>query len=284
MEWPAQALGFITEPYHQLADDWWFAIPLIAFIFSLITLQCRKSSVVMQRLMTSPSRTKVKRFDRRKFISDTQRNKFLLSRLLVKQRAAGGSEAPRSGGPGAQEAGRAEGGAARRLSRAAASHLPEAAVATLFALPFMAEPAYAYVDPSVMTYTIQALAGVAVALSAVLGVAFRKTRRKLFSLLKIDENARKEVEGDIHRVVAAPRRDSRGEPSRRRKKRRGRLRVQKNPMGRSLRIRAPRIGVSLLHPACCRPPSKSSHRIQGAFSSASKTSAGTWWRFPRDLR
>ena len=30
-------------------------------------------------------------------------------------------------------------------------------------------PAYAYVDPSVMTYTIQALAGVAVALSAVLG-------------------------------------------------------------------------------------------------------------------
>ncbi|BDE97092.1 arylsulfatase [Raoultibacter timonensis] len=202
MEWPAQALGFITEPYHQLADDWWFAIPLIAFIFSLITLQCRKSSVVMQRLMTSPSRTKVKRFGKRKFISDKQRNKFPLSRLLEKQRAAGGSEAPRSGGPGAQEAGRAEGGAARRLSRAAASHLPEAAVATLFALPFMAEPAYAYVDPSVMTYTIQALAGVAVALSAVLGVAFRKTRRKLFSLLKIDENARKEVEGDIHRVAA----------------------------------------------------------------------------------
>ncbi|WP_425319328.1 hypothetical protein, partial [Raoultibacter timonensis] len=66
MEWPAQALGFITEPYHQLADDWWFAIPLIAFIFSLITLQCRKSSVVMQRLMTSPSRTKVKRFGKRK--------------------------------------------------------------------------------------------------------------------------------------------------------------------------------------------------------------------------
>ena len=32
--------------------------------------------------------------------------------------------------------------------------------------------AWAYVDPSVMTYTIQALAGVAVALSAVAGVAF----------------------------------------------------------------------------------------------------------------
>ena len=55
-----------------------------------------------------------------------------------------------------------------------------------------ATPAYAYVDPSVMTYTIQALAGVAVALGAVAGVAFRRTRRALFRLLNIDENARKE--------------------------------------------------------------------------------------------
>ena len=39
--------------------------------------------------------------------------------------------------------------------------------------------AYAYVDPSVMTYTIQAVAGVAVALGAVAGVAFRRTRRAL---------------------------------------------------------------------------------------------------------
>ena len=50
-------------------------------------------------------------------------------------------------------------------------------------------PAYAYVYPSVMTYTIQALAGVAVALSAVAGVALRRTRKAIFSLLKIDENA-----------------------------------------------------------------------------------------------
>ena len=50
-------------------------------------------------------------------------------------------------------------------------------------------PAYAYVDPSVMTYTIQALAGVAVALSAVLGVALRRTRKMLFKMLKIDEKA-----------------------------------------------------------------------------------------------
>uniref|UniRef100_UPI003C6F5FBD hypothetical protein n=1 Tax=Lancefieldella rimae TaxID=1383 RepID=UPI003C6F5FBD len=38
-------------------------------------------------------------------------------------------------------------------------------------------PALAYVDPSVMTYTIQAVAGVAVALSAVLGIAFRRSRK-----------------------------------------------------------------------------------------------------------
>ncbi len=64
-----------------------------------------------------------------------------------------------------------------------------------------APPAYAYVDPSVMTYTIQAFAGVAVALSAVAGVALRKTRRKLMQLFHIDENARKTIEPDVHRVV-----------------------------------------------------------------------------------
>lgn len=54
--------------------------------------------------------------------------------------------------------------------------------------------AFAYVDPSVMTYTIQALAGVAVALSTVVGVAFRRTRKKLLKVLNIDENAGKEVD------------------------------------------------------------------------------------------
>lgn len=65
-----------------------------------------------------------------------------------------------------------------------------AAVVVLVAAP----QAHAYVDPSVMTYTIQAVAGVAVALSAVLGVALRRTRKILFRVLKIDENANKVVE------------------------------------------------------------------------------------------
>ena len=58
--------------------------------------------------------------------------------------------------------------------------------------------AYAYVDPSVMTYTIQALAGVAVALSAVAGVVFRRTRKKIFKLLRIEP--KHEVEPEITRI------------------------------------------------------------------------------------
>lgn len=61
----------------------------------------------------------------------------------------------------------------------------------------LAQPAFAYVDPSIMTYTIQALAGVAVALSTVFAVAFRRVRKKLVKLLGIDENANKEVEGKV---------------------------------------------------------------------------------------
>ena len=78
-------------------------------------------------------------------------------------------------------------------------------VAGVLALSW-ATPAYAYVDPSVMTYAIQAFAGIAVALSAVAGVALRRTRKKLFQLLNIDENAGKEVEPDVHRL------DAQGEP------------------------------------------------------------------------
>ena len=73
------------------------------------------------------------------------------------------------------------------------------AIAFLASVAFPAF-AYAYVDPSVMTYTIQAVAGVAVALSAVAGVAFRRSRRALFKLLKIDENANKEVDPDAFRI------------------------------------------------------------------------------------
>lgn len=77
------------------------------------------------------------------------------------------------------------------------------AIAAVFALVCPKAYAHAYVDPSVMTYTIQALAGVAVALSAVMGVMWRRARRLLFKLLKIDENYGKTVEGCVSKVVGA---------------------------------------------------------------------------------
>lgn len=63
--------------------------------------------------------------------------------------------------------------------------------------------AYAYVDPSVMTYTIQALAGVAVALSAVIGVVWRRVRRYLLRMLRIDEDAGKKKDGVVHELDVA---------------------------------------------------------------------------------
>ena len=56
-----------------------------------------------------------------------------------------------------------------------------------------------YVDPSVMSYTIQALAAVAIALGVVFGVVWRKVKRGANKALGRDENAGKEVEDEIVR-------------------------------------------------------------------------------------
>ncbi len=58
-------------------------------------------------------------------------------------------------------------------------------------------PIFAYVDPSVMTYTIQAVAGAIIALGAVIGVTWRIMKKKAQKALKIDENQKKEVEEDV---------------------------------------------------------------------------------------
>lgn len=57
--------------------------------------------------------------------------------------------------------------------------------------------AAAYLDPSVMTYTIQVVAGVVVAVGAVIGVYWRKAKKKVQDKMGIDENAKKEVEEDV---------------------------------------------------------------------------------------
>lgn len=56
--------------------------------------------------------------------------------------------------------------------------------------------ASAYIDPSVMTYAIQAGAGIVIAIGAGLGIYFRKMKKKINNKLGIDENKNKEVETD----------------------------------------------------------------------------------------
>lgn len=54
----------------------------------------------------------------------------------------------------------------------------------------------AYLDPSVTTYIIQAVAGIIVTVGAVVGIFFRRAKKKMQDKLGIDENRNKEVESD----------------------------------------------------------------------------------------
>ncbi|MGI6084180.1 MAG: hypothetical protein ACOYIF_01890 [Acetivibrionales bacterium] len=58
-------------------------------------------------------------------------------------------------------------------------------------------PSFAYIDPSVMTYTIQAVAGIVIAVGTVLGIMWRRAKQKAKQVLNIDDNAKKEVEDDV---------------------------------------------------------------------------------------
>lgn len=58
---------------------------------------------------------------------------------------------------------------------------------------------FAYVDPSVMSYTVQAIAGVAIALGVVFGVVWRRIKRGANKALGRDENAGKEFEDEVVR-------------------------------------------------------------------------------------
>lgn len=54
----------------------------------------------------------------------------------------------------------------------------------------------AYLDPSVMTYAIQVVAGLVVAVSAIAGIYFRKAKKILSQRFGIDENRNKIFESD----------------------------------------------------------------------------------------
>ena len=53
---------------------------------------------------------------------------------------------------------------------------------------------FAYIDPSVMTYVIQAVSGVIIAIGAAVGIYWRRAKKKLNDKFDINEN--KEVESD----------------------------------------------------------------------------------------
>ena len=72
-------------------------------------------------------------------------------------------------------------------------------VALYFGIAFLvlfSVNAMAYIDPSVMTYVIQAVAGIAIAIGAAVGMYFRSAKKKINNKLGIDENKNKEVEED----------------------------------------------------------------------------------------
>ena len=54
----------------------------------------------------------------------------------------------------------------------------------------------AYIDPSVMTYAIQAISGIAIAVGAGIGILYRKSKKKIAKKLNINENKNKEEESD----------------------------------------------------------------------------------------
>ena len=57
-------------------------------------------------------------------------------------------------------------------------------------------PVQAYIDPSVMTYAIQALAGIAIALGTFFGLYWRKIRKPVLRFFNLDETVGREEESD----------------------------------------------------------------------------------------
>ena len=62
------------------------------------------------------------------------------------------------------------------------------------AFPFSSQ---AYVDPSVMSYTVQAVAGTLIGIGAVAGIVWRIVRKKTEFMIKSDTESPKEIEPDI---------------------------------------------------------------------------------------
>lgn len=68
-----------------------------------------------------------------------------------------------------------------------------------FALLALCTPALAcaYVDPSVTSYALQAVVGVAVAAGAFFAVYWRRAKKKVRDKLNLQDHTHKEQEGDV---------------------------------------------------------------------------------------
>lgn len=62
---------------------------------------------------------------------------------------------------------------------------------------FMSINAFAYLDPTVVTYAVQIGAGILIAGAAVFVVLWNRAKKKIAKKLNIDENKNKEVEEDV---------------------------------------------------------------------------------------
>lgn len=67
----------------------------------------------------------------------------------------------------------------------------------------------AYIDPSVMSYTIQIVAGAVITVGAVAGIIFRRAKNKVKKTLNIEE--KKEIEDDIVDLSASGEQEKAGE-------------------------------------------------------------------------
>ena len=65
----------------------------------------------------------------------------------------------------------------------------------------MLNPITMYIDPSVMTYAIQAVAGVVIAVGAVVVLLWRKAKKKVVEKLNLEEKSLKEVEEEVELLV-----------------------------------------------------------------------------------
>ena len=69
----------------------------------------------------------------------------------------------------------------------------------------------AYIDPSVMTYMIQVIAGIVIAVGAAVGFYFRRAKKKAQDVLGIKENKEHESDEIIVNKTEAASEDKQGE-------------------------------------------------------------------------